>query len=247
MRTLARTLVAAFLVMGLVGCSTVATPKPRATATPTMPKVAPKPTPMPVTFSFSCYNAEFESPKLRFATLQEAWASGVELGSCEATKAGTSWTEQQLAAFAASGYEDKESLDTLYTICVMPGMGYASRPTTPYSEGQVKEVTAALIICPTHPAANQVRERIGQAAADSQAEADGTRFGPGVFLVGSEVQAGTYAIEGNISNCYWERQNPAGGIIDNYFTLGAARVEVTIQASDYGFHSTGCGIWTKVG
>jgi hypothetical protein len=70
----------------------------------------------------------------------------------------------------------------------------------------------------------------------------------GTHLVGDEIQPGTYYIEGDIENCYWERQDSRGNIIDNYFTLGARRVEVTIRPSDYVFLSDGCaGPWRPVG
>lgn len=46
--------------------------------------------------------------------------------------------------------------------------------------------------------------------------------------------------EGEIRDCYWERQNSAGGILDKNFHLGARRVEVTSASSDYAFHSQGC-------
>ncbi|GAB3617313.1 hypothetical protein GCM10027416_18700 [Okibacterium endophyticum] len=181
-----------------------------------------------------------------FQSLEEAWRSGAALGSCEAIKQGSEWTEQQNAAAAIAGYSDMSHLKYLYGICVMPGMGYATNPTIPYSESQVQEVNAALLICPTHPAADDVRAILAQVDADAKARADGSRFGEGVYLVGTEIQPGTFAIEGDITDCYWERQDANGNTIDNYFAAAAKRVQVTIAASDYAFSSTGCGTWVKI-
>lgn len=61
------------------------------------------------------------------------------------------------------------------------------------------------------------------------------------------IRPGTYAIEGDIADCYWEHTDSTGQLIDNYFTMGANRVQVTIASSDYSFTNQGCGLWRPAG
>lgn len=72
-----------------------------------------------------------------------------------------------------------------------------------------------------------------------------TTFGDGTYRVGADIAPGTYRSTGS-GSCYWERQSSFGGgfesIIANEFARGQA--VVTIQASDAGFKSQGCGTWT---
>jgi hypothetical protein len=109
---------------------------------------------------------------------------------------------------------------------------------------QVSEINAALVLCPGHPQANAWRQAVQRGKAKSDLKAAGQVFGPGTFLVGKEIRPGVYVVEGDIKGCYWERQNSSGGTIENNFIPGARRVEVTISANDYAFHSEGCGEWT---
>ncbi len=95
-----------------------------------------------------------------------------------------------------------------------------------------------------------------KAAADSSAAAAakssaaliaaGLIFPDGTYLVGKQVTPGTYAIEGDIQGCYWERTDKTGTAIDNNFINAAKRVQVTISATDYSFHSDNCGTWKPV-
>ena len=73
-----------------------------------------------------------------------------------------------------------------------------------------------------------------------------TTFGSGTYQVNIDIASGTYAAPGG-SNCYWERLSGLSGdfddIITNDWTQGG-QVYVTIQASDMGFKTDGCGQWT---
>lgn len=73
---------------------------------------------------------------------------------------------------------------------------------------------------------------------------------PGMWLVGSQVSAGTYSATVR-SGCYWERlrhfDGTIAGIIDNDFISTAGTQRVTISASDVGFQADDdCGTWTRV-
>jgi hypothetical protein len=73
-----------------------------------------------------------------------------------------------------------------------------------------------------------------------------TKFGQGTFIVGTDIQPGTYKSTLGES-CYWERLSnfggTLGGIIANNF---GGKAIVTIRSSDKGFHSSRCGTWTKI-
>ena len=148
--------------------------------------------------------------------------------------------EQQ--AFEASGYDDPASIITLYGICaeVDPTDVYTSGEHSASPE-QISELTGVLTLCPGHPLAAELRANIERGQVEADFEASGQLIGSGTYLVGDEIQPGTYYVEGEIEDCYWERQDGAGEIIDNNFVNSARRVEVTIRFSDYACHSEGCG------
>lgn len=60
------------------------------------------------------------------------------------------------------------------------------------------------------------------------------------------VAPGTYTT-GLVSDCYWERSDSQGNIIDNNLVSISQGVTVTIAASDGAFTSRGCGPWTLAG
>ncbi|MFF6809079.1 hypothetical protein ACFZAG_04170 [Streptomyces sp. NPDC012403] len=77
--------------------------------------------------------------------------------------------------------------------------------------------------------------------------------GDGQYLVGEDMQAGTYKTTGPekgsiIENCYWARTKDASGefgaIIANDNLQGQGRV--TVNKGEY-FETNGCQEWTKVG
>ncbi len=58
------------------------------------------------------------------------------------------------------------------------------------------------------------------------------------------IQPGTYKT-GTVSDCYWERLDSQGNIIDNNFVSMSKSVMVTIAASDAAFNARGCGRWKR--
>lgn len=84
------------------------------------------------------------------------------------------------------------------------------------------------------------------AGAEAAAEA-GTIPGDGTFLVGTDIQPGTYRSAAPSSgNCYWARLASLEGfdITNNGNSAGPSVVE--IAASDAAFESSGCDDWTIV-
>ncbi|WP_413755137.1 hypothetical protein [Streptomyces sp. MMBL 11-3] len=74
--------------------------------------------------------------------------------------------------------------------------------------------------------------------------------GDGTFLVGKDIEAGTYRSEGKKAyGCYWARLSDttgeAGAIIANGNAQGPAIVKVA--AGDKAFQTTDCKPWKKIG
>ena len=69
----------------------------------------------------------------------------------------------------------------------------------------------------------------------------------GLWVVGVEVNPGTYSASGGFG-CYWARLSGFSGEFDHLTTNGLpeGRAIVTIEPSDVGFESRGCGEWNLV-
>lgn len=165
--------------------------------------------------------------------------------SCDVDEAVAPVTEVEQTAYETSKFDDND-ISTLYTICAEVDA------TDPYaeagfvaSEEQIPEINAALTLCPKHPLARNWRQAVQRGKVEADLAAQGRLFGSGTFLIGKEIQPGTYATT-DVEGCYWERQHKAGGTIDNDFIPGARRVQVTIRSSDYAFHSERCGEWKPI-
>ncbi|MGY4936221.1 lipoprotein [Streptomyces sp. 900116325] len=232
----------------LTGCSSAdpsaGTAAPTAsTATKTVPSETPTEDPTPteepeVTVEITC-DGEY------FTKYQDAWANKYDM--CEAEAAGTMDDTQTKAVSVAYGTDedDLSGLGTLYSICAQVGPEALEYLDTAGSDDQVKEVTGAFILCPDHPDKGRVNKQLAAAKKRNKLEADGRIFGSGVYRIGSDIKPGTYYVE-DVADCYWERTDKNGAPIDNYFSNGAKRVQVTIRTTDYSFNSEGCGEWKPV-
>lgn len=71
-------------------------------------------------------------------------------------------------------------------------------------------------------------------------------FGNGIHVVGADIQPGTYRAATFSGSCYWERKSGFGGTIDEIIANSFTTIPqvVTIESSDAGFESDGCGTWT---
>ncbi|KAA0024782.1 hypothetical protein [Antrihabitans cavernicola] len=78
-----------------------------------------------------------------------------------------------------------------------------------------------------------------------QAAAKYTIRGDGIFLVGKDINPGTYRNTGN-KGCYWQRSSGTSGSLDEILANGneSGPAVVTIQASDVAFTTKRCGTWT---
>lgn len=130
-----------------------------------------------------------------------------------------------------------------YEQCVEHGTKW-TEAEWPVSQNQVEEAETALLLCPRHPDAAAIRTRVLELAELKSDSQQGTAFSDGNFRVGSRIQPGTY-VTTKVENCYWERLDATGNIIDNNFVSNGLRVEVSILPTDYSFHSQGCGTWRR--
>lgn len=67
----------------------------------------------------------------------------------------------------------------------------------------------------------------------------------GVYEVGVDIEPGKYRVL-DVSDCYWERLDDAGEILDNNFISGAPQALVTVRSSDFAVNFDGCGPWVKI-
>ncbi|UNN05184.1 hypothetical protein [Rhodococcus opacus] len=77
-----------------------------------------------------------------------------------------------------------------------------------------------------------------QAAARSKITKDG------IYLVGKDIEPGTYQTSGG-SGCYWQRSSGTSGDFDDILANGneSGQAIVTIAASDVAFTTKRCGSW----
>ena len=74
-----------------------------------------------------------------------------------------------------------------------------------------------------------------------------TSFSEGTYIVGEDIQPGTYHAPGG-AECYWARLSGFGGDGDAILDANAASFvsqTVMIESSDTGFESHGCGQWMR--
>jgi len=71
--------------------------------------------------------------------------------------------------------------------------------------------------------------------------------GDGIFLVGVDINPGTYRNSGG-SRCYWQRSSGTSGEFGEILANGneSGPAVVTIQPSDVAFTSKRCGTWSLV-
>ena len=74
-----------------------------------------------------------------------------------------------------------------------------------------------------------------------------TSFGAGAYIVGTDIEPGTYRNSGG-NNCYYERLRGFNGGMNAIIANGGSNNPsiVTIAPTDAGFQSQSCGTWTKL-
>jgi hypothetical protein len=106
-----------------------------------------------------------------------------------------------------------------------------------------------------HHASNQTEVKpspngeIGERTNNDPSSGDRVaRFGDGTFIIGQDIQPGTYRASSPSRACYYARLSGFGGSLDEILANDNtdSPAIVTIQATDRGFKSVGCGAWTAV-
>lgn len=84
-----------------------------------------------------------------------------------------------------------------------------------------------------------------QATPGSESSEQNTIPGDGTFIVGEDIQPGTYETEGS-EYCYWERLSGTSGTFDDIIANGVPTGPsiITISPSDEAFLTEGCSEWT---
>lgn len=65
------------------------------------------------------------------------------------------------------------------------------------------------------------------------------------FVVGTDIQPGTYRADDASDSCYWERLSGFSGEFEDIIANGFQTI-VTIASTDVGFYSSDCGTWTRI-
>lgn len=215
----------------------------------------PSPTPTGPDFEITCHDGD-GSETGEFTSPQQAWdeLSTDERADCkgrwgwshrDGAHTHHDYSDTELEALGTAEYDDR-SLSTLYGMCAESHLG-DHEAKKPWSEGQLKELNGALILCPDHPEREIMEDRTAEASQAEIEREQGERFGNGTYRVGEDIQPGTYVVEVDepFDGCYWQRLDAAGDTIENNFINSGYRAEVTIAASDYSFNSERCGEWVK--
>lgn len=135
-----------------------------------------------------------------------------------------------IIAIASAGGDDEEG-----------GEAVAGEPTvTETTEPETTEESAATTPEPSEPTATPE-------PTPEPPTGPTTTFNSGTFIVGEDIEAGTYTNVGSSGFCYWERVSGFGGTFDEIIANGAVETRqiVTIAPTDAGFTSNDCGTWTQ--
>lgn len=221
-----------------------------AQATPSTPATSKPPLHRADNMYIECSDSDRNPPQME-SSLDQIWQyEASERVNCDVTfktfNRNYKQTDKEKEAIDVAEYDDADSLDTLYSLCAESYLGDYEE-SIPWLIAQINEVRGALVLCPDHPERDEVEERMQKGEEDEQARESGEMFYDGTYRVGKDIPPGWYVTtsENGFENCYWERLDATGEIIDNNFIRNGFRAEVTISASDYSFSTDGCGEWRK--
>lgn len=81
----------------------------------------------------------------------------------------------------------------------------------------------------------------------SQITKSKTEFGGGTYIVGTDIQPGTYK-SSTPNGCYWKRLADFYGNTDTLIDSDISNTQAVVQinASDIGFSSENCGTWNII-
>ncbi len=222
--------------------ATVATPK--RTALKATPVAAP--TPEDIKITYSCQSQTSYLTYETYTTLEELWALPGGGGKCNASQSRGVPSEVEVQALVSAYGDDYrvESLELLYGMCGM----------TEFSAGgsTSQELLSATLLCPNHPRAADMKATAlagvelwtktkAEEDASRKAVAEGRQVGGGNYLLGVDVQPGTWQTVGDkVTDCYWEISDAQGNIIANNFVSTAPQFTLEVPPGPGGFTVQGC-------
>jgi hypothetical protein len=241
---LATTTLAAAL---FTGCGSPVT-QPAATSSPTQtatksatPSATATPTPTPtatktgLTYSLSC-TINLES-RTAITDYKAAWTKPFDL--CTVNTASGTPSAAEKAAGIASGGKSADTAKYLYGVCATTAGLYFEGSV---SKPQAAEIRAALTLCPDHPKRAELEASANGGESLEADRTSGKLAYSGKYLVGKDIQPGTWQSQGDkVENCYWETSDAQGNIIANNFISISPQFTITIPASAAGFTVQGCG------
>lgn len=199
------------------------------TATPT-------PTPAGLTYKLRC-RVGTDGAAVTITDYRAAWAQPFDF--CTVDSAVGRPSAQEKAAGDASSGKSPDTAKYLYSLCAQTAGHYFGGTV---SEGQAKEITAALMLCPEHPKRAALEASAGAGVSLEADRANGKLVYSGKYLVGKTAQPGTWQSQGEkVEDCYWEVSDAQGNIIDNAFISIAPQFTIYVPATAAGFTVEGCG------
>jgi|AntAceMinimDraft_1070359.scaffolds.fasta_scaffold09957_4 hypothetical protein len=205
----------------------------------------------PVVWAYVCENPTDEAQDDTYSSLPEVWAIGVAYENCDGEVVeGNLFSAADQQAVDIGSYGSVDSVRFLHGQCAeTEGLRYTKSVfsiknalTGENTGGQLDELEGMLSLCPDHPRQEELSATAAFSRAWFEEGWDDISFGPGLYKVGVDLPPGRYVTLGEkVTNCYWERQDSNGNTLDNFFTLEAFKVEVTIRDSDFAFLQDSCG------
>lgn len=215
------------------------------------PKKAISPTPTPTSTSIKVtFGCVINGKVVQFESLEEVWSQPAPLTDCHyGTQSEGIPTAVELAAIEAADYR-LEGLDSLYSLCtVLTGPPIDKV----FTATQARELEGAYMLCPNHPKAAAIeaslaygRTLVAAEDASKLAAAEGRQVASGHYLVGTDIQPGTWeTVLDKVTNCYWEISDAQGNIIQNNFVSTAPRFSIDVPTYAAGLTLEGCAFRLK--
>jgi hypothetical protein len=130
-------------------------------------------------------------------------------------------------------------MTALLTMCC------ASAPNRPISNEQTENVNSKFST--TNTVTVSAPEIPESQISNSSTTPNARTFIDGSQIVGKDIQPGMYRTRAGTPNCAWSRRSGFTGEPGEIVAAATPRgpAVVTVKATDKGFDSTGCGMWTS--
>jgi hypothetical protein len=169
---------------------------------------------------------------LTYLLLRAVWRSRIQAGIKWAITGGIGlfWLVLLVVSAAGSGGNGTSNTASNQTAASSP-----ARAATPSAAPTAKPTTTPTAAATTKP------------TPTPPPKPQFATFQDGTFIVGTDIQPGTYRTRSGPSGCYFARLKGFGGSLDDILANENtdAPAVVTIAPTDKGFESSRCGTWTN--